>query len=808
MILKMLTFILITLFSILNYFCNYSSVVSIIISSLMVSMVYGYLVFSNRFQFHKKSVVILSILISFFICYLCSGRIMKTYPYQKIEIKNISSSPIVLDAIYLDDQKQKLNHVYDKNFDLIHDASFKTEYKIQNKNTSLYKATLVPNDVYILNVDKRKKIEIQFQRKKTNYFVSVNHKKQKVPSFEYDNLSKKAIQMGNYNTKYLCYNQKSYSRGLSSILFLLFWIGNFLLVNLCFNERKFQSLFLLVCLLEWSPHGNLPIIFRGFLYLLLFWIFRKYKTEFTLNRKYRILFFISSLYISFSILGSFLIHDFSFNCFLYYSLLSFFFYRLFPLLMVMLDSFCKRVQRKNRVVTNQLIFHRILIFCIPVIILFIYQQLFYPYIYLADSTMQMQDIINHTLSNWHPYFHTFLLSLFYQVFGNLNWFICFRILVYSALLNQILFYLHKRGMKLIWIYFIVFFFNLMPTTGVIMVTLLKDVDFVLALVALSFYMYLLMLDFSTFHQYKWNYLFLFLSLIGVGFFRHNGIFVSILISILLLIFFIKTKNWLVGVITMVFLISVFVIQGPLYQILKVKDAPKNFNMATMIHGLGYIMVEDRFEFSKDTYRYLTRNVLSEKEFRWYYDPFNIDILLHYNHHDEKRIIRNLDLSQGKIVQIYLKQVLKSPIYLLKDRLYGTDVIWNVIEDDHIDILKYQTLYDEFDRNYKQEEMLNSRHSRLITGILNFISSNYLLNILCFRVGVYLDLLIIFINYWMLKKRKKVLVLLLPLFINLITLLLAMHYQAFRYVWMVPVITFLFILITVFEQNTQDFVDKY
>ena len=89
---------------------------------------------------------------------------------------------------------------------------------------------------------------------------------------------------------------------------------------------------------------------------------------------------------------------------------------------------------------------------------------------------------------------------------------------------------------------------------------------------------------------------------------------------------------------------------------------------------------------------------------------------------------------------------------------------------------------------------------MITKSLHFVSSNFLMNMLCFRVGFLLDLVILVINYRVVKRRKKGLVILLPLFINLITLLLAMHYQAFRYVWMVPPVTFLFILTTIFDKK--------
>ena len=158
-------------------------------------------------------------------------------------------------------------------------------------------------------------------------------------------------------------------------------------------------------------------------------------------------------------------------------------------------------------------------------------------------------------------------------------------------------------------------------------------------------------------------------LIGVAFFRHNGIYIAITVLVVLLFKMIKTKNKYLGVCLTMFLILSVILKGPLYQKLKVEAAPRNFNIATMIHGLGYIMVEDKTEFDQKTYKYLTNNVLTFKDFNLYYDKYNIDVMLHYNAKGNSKIIRDKQINQKKIIKIYLKQLLKSPIYLLKDRLY-------------------------------------------------------------------------------------------------------------------------------------------
>ena len=184
----------------------------------------------------------------------------------------------------------------------------------------------------------------------------------------------------------------------------------------------------------------------------------------------------------------------------------------------------------------------------------------------------------------------------------------------------------------------------------------------------------------------------------------------------------------------------------------------------------------------------------------YYDKYNIDLLLHYNNDNDDKKVRNLKINKNKLIGRYIKQFFKSPIYLIKDRLYGTDIIWNVIEDDKINELNYQTLYDEFGTNYKNENIKVRNNSKIITNILQFISSNWLLNIIFFRMGIYIDFLIVLINYQVINKKKKTLVYVVPLIFTLLTLFIAMHYQTVRYLYMLPGVIIIFSLIVFYPNN--------
>lgn len=796
---KIFTFILLMMLSLKYSLNNYKGIL-IIISFLMFLILFGIIIYKTEFNRNKK-VIIIAIILSLACCFFSYKSFIGTSNFEKIEITNISSKPILIDSVYLDGKKIKINKDYNKKYDVKNNASFKTEYRDQNKNTSSYKGIMDINDKYIIDVKNKRKIEIQIQKQKIDLEILINGKTININKFNYKKVSNNAKQMANYNFVYNIDNFYVKNKCLNNyIILLILFIFNFSIINFSFNDKKMRLFSMLIYLLELNPICNIGIIIKLILYIVFLLVIKNININNNSNVKDKLLFYISSIYVSFSLFGKYLIDSLNIINTIYFLFINLFIYLLFPYLMEFIDFICSKKHEKKKKITNKKIFfHRILVFFSSFSILYLYQVLFYPYIYLADGFMQINDISNNILSNWHPYLHTLMLKAFGVLFNdNLFIFIYFRIIIYSLLLNTILFYFYKKGMKLLYVYLIAIIFTILPTTGIVIVTLLKDVDFVIALVALTFYTYLIFNDYKTFNKNKFNYLFLLISLIGVGFFRHNGFYVSIVMTILLFILAIKNKKKILSITILIFILISLIIKFPLYKQLKVKPAPRNFDIATMIHGLDYIMTENKKEFSDSDYMYLTKNVLSYEDFKLYYDKYNIDILLHYNSTKTEEKIRELKLDKSKIIKIYLKQIIKSPIYLLKDRLYGTDIIWNVIEDDRINVLKYQVLYDEFDYNYKIN--VSIRNSKIITNILNHISNTTLLNILFFRVGFYLDILIILVIYQLIKKRNKSLISLIPLVLTLLTLFIAMHYQAFRYVWMVPSIVLLFYLFLVFDNT--------
>ena len=62
-------------------------------------------------------------------------------------------------------------------------------------------------------------------------------------------------------------------------------------------------------------------------------------------------------------------------------------------------------------------------------------------------------------------------------------------------------------------------------------------------------------------------------------------------------------------------------------------------------------------------------------------------------------------------------------------------------------------------------------------------------ILFYRIGIYLDTLLILLSYNYINKKGKLVLIAFPIGIYLFTFLLTLQFQSFRYVWIIPVFTY-------------------
>lgn len=777
---SMLLMVFILLYSIRNY-----TGIEIIISTLIIVLPYGILIYKNNEKFNKKNIM-LSVIISILLTIFTYDSFNYLYKDKILTIKNISDNNITINGLYYNDKRVKINYRYDKKYDDVEDTGIRTEYKKYNKITSSYKMTLESNKEYKFNIKNIKSIKIQFQKNTSLTKVLINNKNIRI---------KKTVYNYSFNSFYTdqtytyTYNNVKQDNIVNNIiitllsLYIYFIIAIKLISNL--NVKKIcYTIFPLI--IELNSIITVDIYIKLVL-LVLFLLLMSLKLEKEKNNK--VLYLISSIFISFSFLGQRIIVDkTSFNLLFLYILLVLFIYVLIIYFMKLIDI----LKVKKQIEYNKNTKHRIIVFIITFSICMIYLYCFYPFIVHVDTYMQLSNINDNIFNNWHPYFHTLILKICKNVFGNVNSFMYIRIFIYSLLINIILFYFNKKGLSILKVYLISIIITLLPTTGIMLVTLIKDIDFTIALLALSYYFIIIINDYEYFNKNKFNYLFLAISLIFVATFRHNGIYITIISLIALLFYLIKNKKKLLIFSLLISIISIYLINVPLYRYLKVKNAPRNFDIATMIHGLTYVLVKD-YDMDQDTSTYLKKKVYKNKNYKVLYNKYNIDSILHYNNLN----IRDKKINKGKIILGYLKQWTKSPISLFKDRLYGINILWDILEKDNIMTYKYQIKYDERGLKYYDDLNIKPRSNKMISNVLLFIATNDLLNALLFRSGIFIDLLII-LGCYIIKESKKNIFVFIPIITNVLTLFISMHHQSFRYVWSINLVALLILLMLLYQ----------
>lgn len=772
---------------------RYHSFFSIISAILILGGIYTFIFYRSKVINQKKNIII-----SLLIAIICTvfGFYLTMYSYQKksIKIQNMSDTPIVIEGVYFNGHKQKLNHTYEKKFDLIHNASLKSEYQRYNKTDSQYKMTLQPKESYTIKLSKVKKLEIDIQKNKTALNVLIDQKKYRIPSYQYSQLQKANMI---YDSSYRYIKQNvSYSFPLwFNLIYILFSIYLFFSLSLrSLTNSKKRLLLLLSIIIEFNPMISLAWLSKWITIIFTLFFTRQGRMECKFREK--VFMILLSFIFSFSFLGDRIINTtFQPLLIILFIILIVFCYQLIPYLYHYFDEI---KQKKYHTISGiNIRKHKMIISFLILLILGIYAYIFYPYILHVDGSMEIDDISGNILSNWHPYFHTLLMKIVKDVFGKIHYFIYLRFLLYTFLIVKILFYFYNRGLGIKKIYLISLLLTLSPALGVFMVTLVKDIDFVLFLIMLSFYLFILIYDYDYFRKNKFHYFSLFISLSLVGLFRHNGIYVFVSTLLVLIIYNFKRKNILLLLTTILSIGFVFTVKVPLYRYLDVEPSPPNFDVMPLIHGISYVITQDE-EVDPDLYHYLTQNVLTKNELIRCYDQYNIDLLLHYN----DKNIRYYNIDKKEVIQGYIKQFLITPISLIKDRLFGTDLIWNNSECDRKMVYKYQIKYDEFGTNYSKKSIPKARYKRLFSNSINqiliFISHNEILNLLFFRGGLYLDFIIFLFGYAIMKKKKGSLFLF-PFFINLVTLFIAVAHQEYRYICFMPFISFIYYLLIRYEK---------
>lgn len=449
----------------------------------------------------------------------------------------------------------------------------------------------------------------------------------------------------------------------------------------------------------------------------------------------------------------------------------------------------------------------IIIFLIPFLIFIILLFSYYPGLITYDGINQWNQVQNGTINNAHPFFSTYFMLIISKFWNSPRAVLVFQIFIFSFFWSIICNKTRKNnyGRQVIYTFLI----SLIPIISMYSITLWKDVLYSYYLMMLAFLTYY----FAKEKKYKMNifdYICLGLLLFLIYSYRHNAIVAVVLYFIIFTILVLKNNKNSIKKLLIVYLtfgVLLFAISIPKSIYLE-KEVKKKDEVAigtvnqyiTWIFG-SYIQEE---KISKNDLKFLD-NIIDINYWKKRYNPFLINSTFKPDKINEKYMIKH----QKKYQDLFIKYVLKNPEIFIKHYLNADSLLIGVNSIDYGYIYVYP--FTEWKKgDYGFDKSINSKIPKIEeenTELINYTYDGILKYFYQPGLILYISLLItIYLCHK--NKNKKYFLLLLPMFLNTLSLLPVNLAQDLRYVYINYLTLILLGLFVIQKEKRSDDMKNY
>lgn len=414
---------------------------------------------------------------------------------------------------------------------------------------------------------------------------------------------------------------------------------------------------------------------------------------------------------------------------------------------------------------------------IIVLCLSVYLIGFYPANMSADSIDQWEQANGLSkLNNWHPVFHTLFNKLLLNFYNSPVTLALANIFFMAAIAANFLLFLYKQGISPKWLNWAALVFGLIPPNGMLAVTIWKDVPFTISLLWLTLVLAKIVSN-DGYLKGKIAHLEVAAALTTAALFRHNGLIVFAFVITGLLMYIFKTKKYRLLICSTISIGLVILYNVYIHEPSQITPNPEAIKLMAPMHGVAGA----RFyggELSKETKQEMEK-IVPDSTWVTFYNPYSADEYLFFT---KKPFIDNLSrVPASKVIDLYVTAFIDNPYLIIRDRLCGTDVVWNVTEAAGSFNYKYHPAIDVNKHGLKQN---NNSLKKGLEWILE--TSVKIADPFLWRAGVY-NFLILFLLFLFLKYRRWYILIFIPLIASDLSLMLSMTYQSFRYIYNVPMI---------------------
>lgn len=445
---------------------------------------------------------------------------------------------------------------------------------------------------------------------------------------------------------------------------------------------------------------------------------------------------------------------------------------------------------------------RVIFYSIPCMLSWgVYWLGFYPALMSGDSISQWGQAHGYyQLQDGHPIIYTMLIKILSYIWDTPAIVSLFQIICISIVLGNILRYFETKGVSKWILIFCSLIVALIPANGMMVISIWKDIPYSITLVILTF---LCMKIFDTKGQILKSNMFLckvILCMIALILFRHNGI-IAIIFTICGGLFLYK-KYWKeIILIAIVVIVSVSTIKGPIYDYMRVERF-ENSIVYPPIHQIGAVLYNNG-EISEEYIESLD-SIMPIELWKSNYSPYYHDFLIFPTYLNDMGETTNL-LSEGSknketIMDIW-KDILPYNLeIIIKHQLELTSLVWRIKEP--IESYTLTTEYRVADNEYGLVTTpIVNKINTILTQLVQFTHSNETLYTILWRPALPLLFIIICSAFLYIIKGKQILFMMLPLMGNIVSLMLAIPAQCYRYLYSNYFILLIILLMLFVNQNT-------
>lgn len=409
----------------------------------------------------------------------------------------------------------------------------------------------------------------------------------------------------------------------------------------------------------------------------------------------------------------------------------------------------------------------------------------YPAAICVDGRTQLLQAMGHqAITDAHPAIYTLLIKGTMALFHSAVGIVLLQVVFFTLVVAGIITYLYSAGMRRRVLLIFGAVFSLTITHGIYVTTIWKDVPYSIFILWLTYLIYRIGRE-KEYLLKPWNLAALTAALAGVRLFRHNGIVVFLLIIVLLFFWGITRKKLVYFIAAIAAVITVGIVRGPVYTaagVESVEQVGKDSSSAVpLIHGLVYVLIEDKLDAD---IRQVFTDIMPTEEWMSCYTPYSANELYLSEAAQRYQVKEKLSgYSTSQWLKYYLKTFFKEPFLIVKDRLLGCELAWNVVQDSGYN---WRIANNSFEIGVVDNELAIYRRDNLLTNIFKPViqatMNGRLTDTFFWRAGIWHILFLLLALYQTIQKKWRGLAVFIPCAGNLISLYLSMAWQDFRYVY--------------------------